>query len=443
MTGISFIQDLAIIMLVAGVAGWLFQRFGLSVIVGYLIAGMLVGPASGLLPLIEDVENIQTLSQVGLIFLMFSIGLNLSIRRLRRLGVSILVAAGVGALIIFNTTRLIAVLFGMTEVQGLFFAATLIVSSSVVISKILYDLGVAHRRSGQLALGVTALEDVLSILVLTFLISYVGVGETSLPVLETFGLFGAFVIFLVITGLLLVPRYLRLLTRKASMESQTLLVAALLFSLALLSHHVGYPMMLGAFLLGVIVAETPERGQVERSFLGLRHLFGTVFFVAVGMMIDIRSLFEIWPMILLISALTIAGRFLISAFSLMLAGNTTRDSVRAGLTLTPLGEFSFVIAQAGITAAVLPDEFFRLIVGVSVVTILVCPFLIRHSGKISRFFQSVEPKMVTNGIGVYHRFLTRVGTIGAGSRFWVISRRRFIQIGIGIAFITGLLLVGE
>src|SRR5690625_2508297 len=202
MTGISFIQDLAVIMLVAGIAGWLFQRLGLSVVVGYLVAGMLVGPASGLVPLMEDVENIQTLSQVGLIFLMFSIGMNLSIRRLRRLGISVLIAAVAGAFIIFNLTRLIAVASGMSEVQGLFLAAMLVVSSSAVIRKSLYDLGVAHRKSGQLALGITAIEDVIAILVLTFLISYVGSKSSALPLIERPLFFGVFVIFVGITGLL-------------------------------------------------------------------------------------------------------------------------------------------------------------------------------------------------------------------------------------------------
>lgn len=444
MTGIQFIQDLALVMLVAGLAGWLFQRIGLSVVVGYLVAGMLIGPETNLFPLIKETENIQILSQVGLVFLMFSIGMGLSLRRLRRLGLSVLIATGIGALLVFNGTRMVAVAFGMSEMRSLFLAAMLVVSSSAIIGKALQDLGVTHRKSAQLALGVTVLEDIVAILVLTFLISSTGGGgESAPPVFETLGIFGAFVIFLGVTGLLLVPRYLRVVSLKASGELQTLLVAALLFLLALLAYHAGYSLALGAFLLGAIVAETPQRGQVDRSFEGLRHLFSTVFFVSIGMMIDIRSLFEIWPMILLISALTIVGRAAASAFSLVLIGNATRESVRAGLALTPVGEFSFIIAQTGITAAVLPKEFYPLAVGISVLTTLFCPILIRYSGQISDVVQKAEPRIVTNGVAFYHRWLSRFGAIGKESIFWRLSQRRLIQIGVGVFFITGLLIVAN
>src|SRR5690606_37330618 len=136
----------------------------------------------------------------------------------------------------------------------------------------------------------------------------IGVGGETTPTMRTFGLFGAFVIFLGVTGLLLVPRWLRYLSLKATGELQTLLVSSMLFLLALLAHRAGYSLALGAFLLGAIVAETPQRGEVERSFEGLRHLFSTVFFVSIGMMIDVRGLFAILPWILLVSVLTIDGR---------------------------------------------------------------------------------------------------------------------------------------
>lgn len=443
MTGIQFIQDLAIVMLVAGLAGWLFQRIGLSVVVGYLTAGMMIGPKSNLMPLIQGTENIQILSQVGLVFVMFSIGMGLSMRRLRRLGLSILIAAAVGGLLVFNITRLLAVAFGAGETQSLFLAAMLVVSSSAIIGKALSDLGATHRKSAQLALGMTALEDIVAIVALTFLISSIGVGGETTPTMRTFGLFGAFVIFLGVTGLLLVPRWLRYLSLKATGELQTLLVSSMLFLLALLAHRAGYSLALGAFLLGAIVAETPQRGEVERSFEGLRHLFSTVFFVSIGMMIDVRGLFAILPWILLVSVLTIVGRAAATSFSLVLIGNETRESVRAGLALTPLGEFSFIIAQTGIAASVLPTEYYPLAVGISVITSLFCPVLVRHSTSISEFIHKLEPKVVSNGIAFYHRWLARLGTIGKESIFWRLSRRRFVQIGVGVLFVTGLLILAN
>lgn len=442
-TEINFIQDLAVVMLVAGFAGWLFQRAGLSVIVGYLVAGMIIGPHS-FLPLVEQSQNVQILSQVGLVFLMFSIGMGLSIRRLRRLGVSVVVSTLLTALLIFNGARLLGLAAGRSEVESLFLAGMLTVSSSAIIGKALQELGMMHQKSGQLAMGVTILEDMVAIIVLTFLISYVGVGEGGgAPIIQTLGFFGAFVIFLGVTGLLLVPRFLRLLSRSATGELQTLLVAALLFLLALFAHQAGYSLALGAFLLGAIVAETPQRNQVDRTFEGLRHLFATVFFVSIGMMIDFRDLFEMWPVILLVSLFTILGRSLASAIGLVLVGNTTRDAARAGVALTPVGEFSFIIAQAGILAQVLQPSFYPLAVGVSLVTTLACPVLVRRSEGIGRFVERREPRLFKAMVAFYHTWLSRLSALGQQSLFWRLSQKRLVQIGVGILFITGLLILAN
>jgi len=440
-TGIDFIQDLAVVMLIAGAAGWLFQKAGLSVIVGYLVAGMMIGPFSPL-QLVEQSQNIQILSQVGLIFLMFSIGLGLSLRRLRRLGGSVLAATVLASLLVFNGWRLLGLALGWTEAESLFLAGMFTVSSSAIIGKTLQELGITHQKSGQLALGVTVLEDMVAIVVLTVLISYAGMGGVEeAPVLRTLGLFGAFVIFLGVTGLLLVPRFLRLVDRSATAESQTLLVAAMLFLVALLAYQAGYSLALGAFLLGAIVAETPQKGQVERTFEGLRHLFATVFFVSIGMLIDFQMLFDQWVVILFISLVAILGRAVACGIALLLIGNSTGDSVRAGVALTPVGEFSFIIAQAGIGALVLGPEFYPLAVGVSLLTTLACPILIRYSDRIAEAVESREPESVRAAFAFYRKWLARLNSAGQQSLFWRLSRKRLIQIGVGVFFITGLLIL--
>lgn len=439
--GIQFIQDLAVVMLVAGAAGWVFQRVGLSAIVGYIVAGMLIGPFS-FYPLVKESQNIQILSQVGLVFLMFGIGMGLSIRRIRRLGPSIIVATVFGALLIFNGSRFTGLALGFTHVEALFLAGMLTVSSTAVIGKALQDFGYTHHKSGQLALGMTVLEDLVAIVVLTMLIAYVGMGEGGgAPILKTLGVLGAFVIFLGVTGLLLVPRFLRLLGGSSGSELPTLMVAALLFWLSLLGYKAGYPLALGAFLLGAVVAETPQKAQVERTFEGLRYLFSAVFFVSIGMMIGFQSLLDVWEVIFFVSLITIVGRFIASTVSLLLVGTRTRDAVRAGLTLTPVGEFSFIIAQAGIFAMVLPKEFYPLAVGVSLVTALVCPILVRHSERIGARAERTEPPALTWTLGLYHSWLARLGEVGDRSIFWRLSRKRFIQIGVGVFFVTGLLVV--
>ncbi|MEX2382190.1 MAG: cation:proton antiporter [Opitutales bacterium] len=444
MMGIDFIQDLGIVLLVAGAAGWVFHRFGLSVVVGYLLAGIIIGPYTPPFPLVEDIDRIQTLANVGLVFLMFSIGMGLSLTRLRRLGFPIVLATALIAILLFTGWQALGSAFGLTQVQSLFFAGMWVSSSSAIIGKVLQERGLTHQRSGQLALGVTVLEDVVAIVTLTVLLSYVGIGqEDAATIPETIGIFGAFVIFMAITGLLLVPRLLRILGPRAGAELQTVIVGALLMLLAVFAQRAGYSLALGAFLLGAIVAETPQKGQVEKSFAGLRYVFSAVFFVAIGMLIDVAILGEVWLHIIAVAFLIIVGRVVAAYFALILIGAPTRDAVRAGLALTPMGEFGFIIAQAGIIAAVVPNSFYPLAVGVSLLTALACPVLVSRSDQIARGVEKLEPRFLRNGIEYYQNWLERISGLPGENRLWSLTRRRLIQIALGLLFVSGLLIAAE
>src|SRR5438067_1062589 len=194
MHGYSFIQDLAIILVVAGLVGWICQRIGLSVVVGFLAAGMMVGPHTPPLSFVHDVERVETLAQIGLVFLMFAIGLQLSVRKLRRLGLSLMFATCVGAMVVYQLTRIFALTLGWSGREGLFLAGMLMVSSSAIISKTLHETCTNHERSGQLAMGVSVLEDVVAVVMLTILNSMVQLGGGhGMRVPETLLLLGAFV----------------------------------------------------------------------------------------------------------------------------------------------------------------------------------------------------------------------------------------------------------
>src|ERR1043165_8718913 len=195
MDGIHFIQDLAVVLVVAGVVGWCCQRAGMSVIVGFLVAGMVVGPYTPPFALVTETERIETLSQVGLVFLMFSIGLGLSLRKLRRLGLSLMIATFSGAIVMYYLSRMLALSLGWSAREGLFLAGMLMVSSSAIISKILHETGATHERSGQLAMGISVLEDVVAVVMLTLLNSMVQIGRSGdAQVSETLLKLGAFVV---------------------------------------------------------------------------------------------------------------------------------------------------------------------------------------------------------------------------------------------------------
>ncbi|MDF3056258.1 MAG: sodium/hydrogen exchanger [Rariglobus sp.] len=443
MDGINLIQDLAIVLLAAGFAGALCKRIGLSVIVGYLAAGILIGPYTPPFSFVTDVARIQTLSQVGLVFLMFAIGLGLSLTKLGRLGLPTLIATGLGAFLMLNLTHLLGVFVGWTSMQSLFVASMFVVSSSAVIAKIVSELKLSHEAYAQRALGITVMEDVVAVVMLTVLASQAqagGDGGGGANVGSLLATLSAFVVLLVGGGLLLVPRLLRRLDGRADPELQTIIVAGVLFLLAICAAKAGYSLALGAFLLGAVVAEMPQKTGVEKSFAGMRDLFSSVFFVAIGMMIDIRLLLDVWPMILGLFAFVMIGRPIAIGMALVVCGTHPREARRAGLLLTPLGEFSFIIAQLGVSSAVLPASYYPLAVGTSILTVLATPFINRNAGPLLLAIERLEPRWLVHALEAYHGWIQQAQNGSTSPLAWKLIRSRIPQICVEMLLVTGVLI---
>jgi CPA2 family monovalent cation:H+ antiporter-2 len=445
MEAIHFIQDLAIILAVAAASGWICQRLGLSTVVGYLVAGVVVGPFTPPLSLITDIPRIETLAQVGLIFLMFAIGLRLSVRKLRRLGPALLLSVAISSSIIFVLTRLGGTLFGLGRVETLFLAGMLMISSSAIISKVLIEAGNTHEKSSQLAMGVVVLEDIVAVVMLTLLNSIVQFGEAqrASSVGETLGMLGAFVVTAGIAGMLIVPWLLRRMSVVAVEELQTLGLAGLLFGLALLAEKAGYSIALGAFLLGIIVAETPHRAQVDRIFEGMRDVFTAIFFVAIGLQIDPAALASSALPILGLTVFTLCVRSVACSIGLTLTGTPFSDSIKTGLLVMPIGEFSFIIAQLGVASKQVPDNFYPIAVGVSLLTTFVAPFAVRHNDRITTWITRHHTQWMEDWLAAYHGWLERFSQTKQRNLFWQLSRKRIIQIALGMIFVTGLFLFSE
>lgn len=444
MDGIQFIQDLAVVLLGAGIAGMLCKRIGLSVIVGYLLAGIIIGPYTPPFSYVHNIERIDTLAQVGLVFLMFAIGLGLSLTRLQKMGIATLAATALGAFLVFNATQLLGSALSWSALQSLFVAGMLMVSSSAVIAKVIKDMNLGHARSGQLALGVTVLEDVVAVVMLAILgaqIAISGPQSTGMGSLLT-GL-TTFVVLVVIAGLLLLPRVLRRLETKADLELQTIVVAGLLFLMALLSVKAGFSLALGAFLLGAIVADMPQKSGVEKSFTGMRDMFSSVFFVAIGMMIDVRLLLQVWPWVLGLGIFTLLVRAVATGLALMIVGTPPHDARRAGILLMPLGEFTFVIAQLGVGASILGPEMYPIAVGVSIFTVLLSPIINRHAEPVLKTIERTEPKWLKRFLQTYHHWLVQLGNSQGGRMWWLLSKKRLAHIALEILFITGILIFSE
>lgn len=441
MDGINLIQDLAIVLLAAGIAGALCKRVGLSVIVGYLAAGILIGPFTPPFSFISDVDRIQTLSQIGLVFLMFAIGLGLSLTKLGRMGLPTLLATGLGAFIMLNLTQLLGLFVGWTTMQSLFVASMFVVSSSAVIAKIVAELKLSHEASAQRALAITVMEDVVAVVMLTVLASQTATGGGEGTSVSTLlGTMSAFVVLLVGAGLLLVPRLLRRLEARADPELQTIIVAGVLFLLALFAAKAGYSLALGAFLLGAIVAEMPQKTGVEKSFSGMRDLFSSVFFVSIGMMIEVRLLQDVWLHTLGLFAFVLLFRPLATGVAMVICGTHPREARRAGLLLTPLGEFSFIIAQLGVSTAVLDPKYYPMAVGCSILTVLATPIINRNAAPILNVLDRIEPRWLTRALEAYHGWLQQAQNGQSSPLAWKLIRPRIPQIVAEMLLISGLLI---
>jgi len=440
-TGILLIQDLAVVLVTAGAAAWLCQRLGLSAIVGYLVAGAIIGPNTPPFALVADLDRVQTLAQLGLVFLVFSIGLTLSISRLQRLGLSIIVATVIGAMLVLNGGRLGGLALGWSGTAGLFLAAMLMVSSSAIISKVLDELNLTHERPGQLALGMTVLEDVVAITMLTLLTSLIQFGGAKPPpILPTIGALSAFIVLIALMSLLVMPKLLARLNRNALPEIRTLVVGGLLLTLAWLAVKVGYSLALGAFIFGAIVGSTRYKDDIELVFRGMDQIFGAVFFVAVGMLVDFRVMLAAWPLVLGVTALALLLRPVACALGFIAVGNTSRESIQAGLTLVPLGEFSFIIAQLGVESGVLPKSMYPVAVGASLLTSLAAPIMARRSEAASERIVRAAPAFVGKWIDFYHGWLQRLRGRQTASLVWKLTHKRFLQIGVHMLLVSALLL---
>ncbi|AHF89938.1 sodium/hydrogen exchanger [Opitutaceae bacterium TAV5] len=433
----NLIKDLGTVLLAGGLAGIICKRLGLSAIVGYLVAGMVIGPHTPPFSLIAEEERIRELSEVGLVFVMFAIGLHLSLSKLGKLGLATIGATFLGAFFMLNFTLILGHFLDWTAMQSMFVAAMLMVSSSAVIAKLMQEYNLNHDRAAQMALAITIVEDVVAVIMLTLLVSHeTGGGGVGGVV----GVLGAFVVLLIGGGLLLMPRLLRRLEAKGDPEIQTVVVAGLLLIMAFLTIKAGYSLALGAFLFGAVVAEMRQKNAIEKSFESIRYLFSSVFFVSIGMMINLEQLKEVWLTVLILCTFSLVFRPIACGFALILVGISPREARRGGLLLTPLGEFTFIIAAAGIGASILPSTFYPLAVSLSVLTVLVTPILNRYAEPILKFADWVEPRWVTRAITAYHGWLKQLQSRPSPALAWKLIRGRAFQVGIEVMFVSGLLI---
>ena len=444
MHAISFIQDLAVIMLVAGVVTVLFHRLKQPVVLGYIVAGFIIGPHTPPFGLIHDEDTIKTLAELGVIFLMFCLGLEFSLRKLFKVGATAFIAAFLEIILMIWIGYEIGQWFDWNTMDSLFLGAILAISSTTIIVKALNDLKMKNQRFAQLIFGVLIVEDILGIGIIALLSSIAVSGTVSSgEVFSTVGKLSLFMIVALVIGILLVPRVLAYVATFESNEMLLITVLGLCFGFCLLVVKLEYSMVLGAFLIGAIMAESRQLIKIERLIEPVRDMFSAIFFVAIGLMIDPQILLQYaWP-IVVITVAVVLGKMVSCGLGAFIAGNDGRTSLRVGMGLSQIGEFSFIIAALGMTLQVTSDFLYPVAVAVSVITTLLTPYLIRSADPLSLKIAAVMPKRMSRVFGMYGEWLRNIQPQGEGAILASMIRKIILQVGVNLALVIAIFFTGS
>ncbi len=387
----EFLRALAVVLCVAAVTTVVFQRLRQPVILGYILAGLIVGPHVPI-PLVADSDIVHTLSEIGVILVMFSLGLEFSFRKLGEVGPTAALTALVETSLMMWLGYNVAQIFGWTTLESLFTGAILAISSTTIVAKAFQEQKVTGKLRERVV-GILIVEDLIAILLLATLTAVAtGSGLAAGPLTITVGKLGVFLVALISVGLLLVPRTMRLIIRLNRPETIVISSVGLCFALALLAHAFGYSVALGAFIAGSLIAESGEEKKVEKLVEPVRDIFAAVFFVSVGMLIDPSLVVRYWPAILVLTIVVVSGKVLGVSVGSFLTGSRLRTSIQSGMSLAQIGEFSFIIAGLGLTLGATGSFLYPVAIVVSALTTLSTPWLIRASDPVASWVDRILPR---------------------------------------------------
>lgn len=416
------IQDLAVILMVAALMTILFRAIRQPLVLGYIVAGFLVGPHFTWLPTVVDKASVHVWSEIGVIFLLFALGLEFSFKKLARVGAPASITAVVEVIGMVGLGYVTGLAFGWRAMDSLFLGGILAISSTTIIIRAFDELKLKSRGFARLVFGVLIVEDLVAILLLVLLstvavsrnFSGLDLGYSALKLVF-------FLTLWFVLGIFLVPSMLTRARRFLSPETLLIVAVGLCFLMVTLATQAGFSPALGAFIMGSILAETVDGERIEHMIQPLKDLFGAVFFVSVGMLIDPQVLVDYAFPIFVITVVTILGKTLTTSVGALFAGQSLRHSVQTGLSLAQIGEFSFIIAGLGLSLKVTSEFLYPLAISVSAITTFTTPYLIQSADAVVQWLQRHLParwlnalerfRSATNGVAYtsdWQTFLQRV-----------------------------------
>ncbi len=397
----TFIQDLSLILITAGIVAVIFRRIGQPVVLGYIIAGFLVSSHIWLIPTVQDLPNIQVFADIGVIFLLFSLGLEFSFKKLLKVGWPAATTAIFEVIGMIGLGMLSGYFFGWSLLNSLFLGGILAISSTTIIVRTLGETGMKGRGFIDFVFGILIIEDLVAVLLLVLLSTVAVTNQFIGAELVTSALkLLTFVVFCFVSGIFILPSLFHLIHQHLNEEMMLIVALGLCFFMVKLSTLAGFSPALGAFMMGSIIAETNEVKKIEHLIKPVRDLFGAIFFVSVGILIDPIILFEYSGPIAILTLVTLFGKFITIVMGGLISKRSLRHSVQAGLSLAQIGEFSFIIAALGLNLKVTSAFLYPIAVGVSVITTFTTPYLIKNIDPIYIWMEKFIPHSTSHNLSL-------------------------------------------
>lgn len=398
----SLITDLAFILILGAVVTILFKWIKQPVVLGYIVAGFLASPHFEYLPSVNTEENIEFWAQIGIVVLLFSLGLEFSFKKLMNVGGSAVVTALIIVIGMMSGGFAIGHLLGFSHINSLFLGGMLSMSSTTIIIKAFTDMNLRAKKFASMVFAVLIVEDLFAVLMMVILSSIaVNNSVEGSEMLFSVGKLAFFLIIWFLVGVFMLPSLFNA-TRKF-LNSETLLVVSmgLCLGMAVFSVYCGFSLALGAFVMGSILAGTSYAERIEHVVAPVKDLFGAVFFISVGMMVQPQVIFDYWSPILILSATVIIGMILFGTFGMLVTGQTLKVAMQSGFSLTQIGEFAFIIASLGMSLGVLEPTIYPIVVAVSVITTFTTPYFIKMADPAYNAIERILPKKLNFLINRY------------------------------------------
>lgn len=435
------ITDLGLILMTAGVAVLLFKKIKQPLVLGYLIAGFLAGSNFDFFPSITDHKSVEVWAEIGVIFLLFSLGLEFSFKKLMKVG---------GTASITAITQIICMVFigfsvghwmGWNTMDSIFLGATLSISSTTIILRAFDELNVKGKKFAGIVFGALIVEDIVAIIMMV-LLSTIAVSQqfSGMELIQSVLKLVFFLTLWFVGGIFFVPTLLKKAKNLLTDEMLLIISIALCLLMVILAANVGFSPALGAFIMGSIIAETTQAEKIEHLIKPVKDLFGAVFFVSVGMLINIDTLVEYALPVVIITLVTIFGKAFSSTIGALLSGQPLKQSVQTGMSLAQIGEFSFIIATLGMTLGVISEFLYPIVVAVSAITTFTTPFLIKYS---TDFSDKLEKTLPVKWVKAIDKYSTNTEAIKSVSDWQVVLRSNITQIVIHSVIIVAVILLSS